>query len=100
MRDFVKELDSIIKKVDNKSFTTPLVERFNIHKRSLPIEIDKLVLFNVTKDEALWWVKHKLQNKKEDDRVIYFDIIPVNATAKQKSIFYNPEKFYVGGNNE
>lgn len=73
----------------------PPIKRFNVHKRSLPVGLDKIVLFAVTKDEAQWWVEWKLKTKVFNDEVnetktiIYFDIIPVDATPKERSIYFN-----------
>src|SRR6185295_10951328 len=71
------------------------VKRYNIHKRSLPVGIDKIVVFNVTKQEADWWVERKLktrcyENGPDDSKtLVYYDIIPVGATPKEKSIYFN-----------
>lgn len=74
----------------------PKVKLFNVHKRSLPVGIDKIVLFNAPRAEAEWWVEHKLKTKayqddiEESKTVIYYDIIPVDAKPKERSVFYNP----------
>lgn len=74
----------------------PLVKLYNIHKRSLPPGIDKIVVFNVTKKEAEWWIESKLkakcyENGPDDSKtIVYYDIIPVGATPKERSIYFNP----------
>lgn len=73
----------------------PPVKRFNIHKRSLPPGIDKIVVLNVTKEEAEWWVERRLKTKcynndaDESKTLIYYDIIPVDATPRERSIYFN-----------
>jgi hypothetical protein len=80
---------------------------YNIHKRSLPVGIDEIVLRNLTKAEAVAWVcpelpklprlKTKLfyNDDEESKTYIYYDIVPVDATPREKSIFFNPRPFVV-----
>lgn len=55
---------------------------YNIHKRSLPPEIDYPIMFNLLKEEAERWVRvkllHKRVYKKESDKyiIIYYDMVP------------------------
>lgn len=71
------------------------VKLYNVHKRSLPPGIDKIVVFNLTKEEAEWWVENKLkarcyENAPDDSKtVIYYDIVPVDATPRERSIYHN-----------
>jgi len=71
------------------------VKRYNVHKRSLPIGIDTIVLFGITKEEAEWFIEYKLkpkcyENGPDDSKtVIYYDVIPVGATPKERSIYFN-----------
>lgn len=99
-RDFVAELKSIIRKVDAPApvrVPEMIVRRYNIHKRSLPAspKFDRVVVFDVTKEEAVWWLEHRLQpfvyleEATETKRLIYYDIVPVNATDAERSIYYN-----------
>lgn len=73
----------------------PPVKLFNVHKRSLPPGLDKIVVFAVTKQEAEWWVEHKLKTKcyeygpDDSKTVIYYDILPVGATPRERSIYNN-----------
>lgn len=85
----------------------PLLPRFNIHKRSLPVGIDKIVVFNVTKPQAERLLEKATDNAgtllfatrsyydavKESKTLIYFDIVPVGATPSERSIYYNPATF-------
>lgn len=73
-------------------------KRFNVHKRSLPLGVppmDKIVFFNVSRKEAELIVAKFLKTKcYEDDArqtktVIYYDIIPVDATPRERSIYFN-----------
>lgn len=84
----------------------PMLPRFNIHKRSLPVGIDKIVVFNVTKPQAerllssavdsagglLFATRSYYDAVKESKTLIYFDVVPVDATPSERSIFYNPAK--------
>lgn len=85
-------------------YTEPIKQReperiqeklFNIHKRSLPVGIDKIVVFNAPKADATWWVESKLKTKcyengaDDSKTIIYYDIIPVGASPKEKSVYYN-----------
>lgn len=71
------------------------VKLFNIHKRSLPVGLDKVIVFGITKEDAEWWVERKLktkcyQNDEDDSKtLIYYDVIPVDATPKERNIFFN-----------
>src|SRR5258706_5046919 len=73
----------------------PTPRLYNIHKRSLPIAIDKIVVIGVTKEEAVWWCERRLKaeqyfNNDEDTKtLIYYDIIPVDAKAHEHSVYYN-----------
>ena len=79
----------------------PIVKRFNIHKRSLPIgnpPTDVVAVFGVTKEEAEWWIEYRLKTKcyengpDDSKTLIYYDIIPVDATPKERSIYYNKQE--------
>ncbi len=82
---------------------------FNVHKRSLPVQnppLDKVVLFNVTKTEFealktnredkyfLKDLKGQCQTRVDErsESLIYYDLVPVNATAAERSIYYNPQE--------
>ena len=72
------------------------VKRFNIHKRSLPVGIDKIVVIGVAKEEAEWLVENKLKTRcyengpDESKTLVFFDVIPVDATPRERSIYFNP----------
>lgn len=104
-RDFLKEFRNKIKQVDNPETpkpryeepkAEPIVKRFNIHKRSLPPGIDIIVVFGVTKQEAEWWIEKRLKAKcyQDDARdtktLVYYDVVPVNASPRERSIYFNP----------
>lgn len=113
--NFLDEFKKRVKKIDSP---TPQVEVvpvprydpprektkfFNIHKRSLPPGIDKIIVFNVTKEEAETLVNHisglnkvpllrdrSYQDDARDTKtIIYYDIIPVDATPRERSIYFN-----------
>lgn len=73
------------------------IERmYNIHKRSLPVGIDKIVYFNVSLKIANMLCEKFLVSKSYTDVIrntktlIYYDIIPVDAVPREKNIYYNP----------
>ena len=105
-RSFVNEWKKKIKQIDQRDIMAPAdyldkiqvpdgIPLFNVHKRSLPIGIDKIVIFGVTEKEAGEIVAHALKTRcytNEDENtktIVYFDIIPVGAKPKEKSIYYN-----------
>jgi len=98
-RDFSAELRAVIKNIDNKVPVAPKQPRFNVHKRSLPVGLDKIVVFGVLKGEATSWIENRLKSKcYENDpdsskTLIYYDVIPIDATPKERSIYHNPEIF-------
>jgi hypothetical protein len=97
-RDFQDELRKRLAAIDKGR---PIYEKikeeklFNIHKRSLPVGIDKKIVFRVTKEDAEWWVEkrlkaHSYQDDSRDTKtLIYYDIIPIGATPREKSIYFN-----------
>lgn len=123
-RNFLKEFNERAAKIDQRPVeleTKILTEnskvfniakegkKFNIHKRSLPPEIDKIVVFGVTKEEAEWLLNHNSKNlipllksklyqddSRETKTLIYYDVIPVGATAREKSIYYNAPEIIKG----
>lgn len=70
-------------------------ELYNIHKRSIPISIDKPVVVGVTKEEGEKEVKRlverevKRRNSTNENIFFIFDLVPVKATPAERSIFYN-----------
>lgn len=95
MRDFQKELQRIIDGASNPEEIKPLEKLYNIHKRSLPVGIDKIVIYNTTKKQAVKLLDGVLKAKcyqhddKDSKTVIYYDVIPVNAKPKERSIYFN-----------
>ena len=71
----------------------PIVILYNVHKRSLPPEINKCILYNLTEEEANWWISTKLKPKLveyiEDGprKVIYYD--KVRTDGWKAGIFDN-----------
>ena len=79
------------------------VKLFNVYKRSLPPGLDKVIVFNVTREEAEMLVNHVSFNNihlladkcyqddaRETKTIVYYDIIPVNAKPHERNIFFNP----------
>jgi hypothetical protein len=101
-RDFLKELKDKIKAIDERTKQKTVIKmqpkKYNVHKRSLPIGIDQIVVYSVTKDEANWWTEKLLktrcyqQEPEESKTIIYYDIIPIDATPRERSIFNNPNE--------
>lgn len=77
------------------------VLRYNLHKRSLPPGLDQIIAVDVTKED-IELLKKRAKNHFEavvlpDDTVIYYDLIPIDATPEQKSIYYNDPKRIIQG---
>lgn len=116
--DFLKKFKRICDEIDNSmlevtSFTPVVVEKtesikypvklFNIYKRSLPPGINKIVVFNVPKADAETLINHASFNHvhlmadkayqddaRESKTIVYYDIIPVDAEPRERSIYFNP----------
>lgn len=97
MRDFQKELRDRFRKVDKPivKVVTASSQLYNIHKRSLPPGIDKVLVIGVTKTEGEWWVNNVLKAKvyTDDSRngktLVYYDLIPQGASPRERSIYFN-----------
>lgn len=100
----IQPVEQVVKK-EVKNYTVKK-KYYNIHKRSLPVGIDKVVVYNIEYDDAVkliesasdMWGKCRLFQEKiyydevnKSKTVIYYDIVPVNATPKEHSVFYNPD---------
>lgn len=107
--DFLKELKTRISEINRKiemdKFLQNTIEvnektLFNIHKRSLPVKIDKVVMFNLEKEEAEKMLLDRFKTKvvthpTEDLKtVIYYDLVPAGSSKIEKSVFYNTEDVY------
>lgn len=85
--------EPVIQPVDKK---VTIERMYNIHKRSLPVGIDKIVYFNVDLKTANMLCEKFLVSKSYTDVVnntktlIYFDIIPVDAVPRERNVYYNP----------
>lgn len=68
---------------------------YNIHKRSLPVGIDKIVFIGLLRSEAdkeilkLIYKESKRRNEENNNQFFYFDIIPIESTENEQSIYYN-----------
>jgi hypothetical protein len=104
MRDFQKEMRDIFTRHPEKErelyqelnrIIPKPVRLFNIHKRSLPVGIDQIIFVGLTRKDAEETVTHFLKtkiyfdNEKESKTLIYYDIVPQDATPKERSLFYN-----------
>lgn len=115
--DFLKEFKKRMKAIDNPQPEIEVIAKprydavpkekviklFNIYKRSLPPGLDQVVVFNVTKEEAEMLLAHisginkipllRSRSYQDDARdtktVVYYDVIPVGATPKEQSIYFN-----------
>jgi hypothetical protein len=77
--------------------------KFNIHKRSLPVGLDVVVVYNIeSKEDAEQMIvnaksvdgKRLFSTKihtdsKGVDTVFYYEPIPVDATPEELSVYYN-----------
>lgn len=92
--------------VPEKENTVTDVKRrlFNIHKRSLPVGIDKVVVYHLkSKEEAQRMIERATDSQgkplfatrsynddtAESKTLIYFDIVPVDAMPNERSIYFN-----------
>ena len=81
--------------------------RYNIHKRSLPVGIDVIVVYNIESKEDAEYMLINARTKKgkqlfatrlypddarESKTIIYYDVVPTDATPRERSIFFNPVK--------
>ncbi len=73
---------------------------YNIHKRSIPVSIDKPIVIGVTRDEAdkeLLRLIHQeskrrvtqVQSQTENIVYFYFDIIPMEPMPFERDVYYN-----------
>ncbi len=92
-RDFVAELHKIIQKVDAPK---AIIEKlYDIHKRSIPIGVDKVVAIGLVQEDVNPMMERLIKKEErrrmnEPDKLwYYYDPVVVNATNKEKSIFYN-----------
>ncbi len=109
-RNFLEEFKAKMKMMElpviEKATEKPFIEKrekikgklYNIHKRSLPVGIDAIVVFSVTEKEAKQWTEKKLvtrcyENGPDNSKtLIYYDIIPVDAKPREISIYANMGK--------
>ena len=106
-RNFLEEFKTKMRMMElpviEKAIEKPFIDRrekikgklYNIHKRSLPVGIDTVVVFSVTEKEAKQWTEEKLvtrcyENGPDNSKtLIYYDIIPVDAKPRERSIYFN-----------
>ena len=98
MRNFQAEMKRLIDKRhsdEHPLVPSPTEKLFNIHKRSLPVGIDKIVMWNVTKAQANWLIEKRLKARvyhddvKETKTLIYYDAIPNGALPRERSVYFN-----------
>jgi hypothetical protein len=104
MRDFQKEMKDIfnLDSLKEREFYQELIKiipkplrLFNIHKRSLPVGVDQIIFVGLTRKDAEETVRRFLKPKvyfdevKESKTLIYYDVVPQDATPVERSIFYN-----------
>jgi len=100
MNPFISRLKKICAKIDNRE--VPLVidkkqinldVRYNIHKRSLPVGLDKPIMWGLREEEAKIVIakllkSRRLMNNMEEYDWIYYDM--VREDGQRSSVFYNP----------
>ncbi len=77
-------------------FVAPAViqQRYNVHKRSLPVGIDKIVAHNVSMQEAERMMANILKTKcSQSGMLTYYDIIACDAAFEETSVYFNPALF-------
>lgn len=116
--DFLAKFKKICATIDNpelagvpiarydKSVKESYTRLFNIYKRSLPPGLDKLILIGLTRYEAERWLAEKLKAKvftddaRESKTLIYYDMLPQDATPRERSIYFNPRPVTQEGGSE
>ncbi len=96
MRDFQKEFKQRVAKIEGKLnyMVRPQEILYNIHKRSLPPGIDKVVGIGFTKLQAVYALQNLFKahvDLKESGRWTYYDIVAQDATQDEMSIYFNPK---------
>lgn len=95
--DYVNRFKEFVNSLEGHtpcSATEPpgVVELYNIHKRSLPVGVDRIVAFNLSREEANSWIdifKTKTLHEKGDKTIIYFDIVKSDVPPMERSVYYN-----------
>lgn len=116
--EFIKKFKQKIQQIDSgvapaapvseiviERLEDPQEPLYNVHKRSLPVGEDTVAMFNVTKAEfdalklnrvdkdLMKDLKGQCQTHiTKEDTVVYYDLVPVNATAAERSVYYNPKE--------
>lgn len=89
--DALKRFKSFCKDIDKpKTFDeTQLVDlpKYNIYKRSLPAGINKIIAFNLTKNDVQAILSLLKTKRLPNGTVIYYDVISVNEL--DTSIYFN-----------
>lgn len=117
--NFLEKFKNICRKIDEPEpprprfdapKTEPAARRFNIHKRSLPPGLDKIVIYNLPSraraeklietatDRAgnrLFAARLYNDDAKESKTYIFYEVVPADATPKERSLFFNPRPFIV-----
>lgn len=92
----ITKLQAIFCPETKEKVSLPPVQWFNVHKRSLPPALDRIAVYGVTQAEGEWLILNKLKAKvcdnNEGSEIIYFDLVPVDATLNERSIYHNPSK--------
>lgn len=76
-------------------FERPVGALYNIHKRSMPIGVDKIIVIGLTRTEAdveLLRLIHREAKRRENEGleiVYYFDLVPIDANKTEQSIYFN-----------
>lgn len=86
---FCKSLDAPLEPTEHKEEVRegPL---FNVHKRTLPVDVDVIVEFGLTESEAKMSLFNRNKTRvRNDDVLVYYDIVAQDADDKLKSVYYN-----------
>ncbi len=97
LMEFTKELrGSLPRPKDKPVVVRPITTLYNIHKRSKPEGTDKIIIVGLLRDEAdlevMRLIKYEQRRRNEmveNNVFYYFDIVPMEATKEEKSIYYN-----------
>lgn len=115
MRNFLAEFRARVGLIDRPQVTAEEIKaskalpaerliqkRYNIHKRSLPAGVDKIVMYNLPKFDAERLLEKTFKTKlyhndnKESKTLIYYEMIPTDATPQERSIFFRDNQTTTG----
>jgi hypothetical protein len=98
-RNFLNEFKEICEAIsevvpDNEQIVNDDT-RYNVHKRSIPPSIDRVVVMGLTKEQtgseiARLIAKEKKRRENDDSGIFfYYDVVRMEAGEQERSIYFN-----------